>query len=365
MEKEEAEPSLPEVVRSAPSRLLRVLGKLALRLSDILDNKKGGEVVGDIVVDEIAPNGLGFGGGSISGESGKNGIDEKILDDAAQEILKQDYYKTVEVYDSGCGDGRPVKSIWAKIKTKFDGEEHQLEASQSKLRPKLFGGDLATLYSILAVSSYSGSNANNFKEMDRHVVSIMNNMGWVMGIHNDDHGDDLHGCGAIDRRPEIIATALKYEDDIAKAAESLLGVGRGDINLTNIIFQERKNGHYFDGYDGAAQQQYLEQECENVARKELTGNHQEAFVVINTRKGVTFDQESFRQSMVDEHGVDSKIPQVFVVDIWQAESMIDALAKKGHIDESRRSSAMAAVTIYTLATAATLTDGTLPVFLAK
>jgi hypothetical protein len=70
-------------------------------------------------------------------------------------------------------------------------QEHQLEASQSKLRPKLFGGDFATLYSILAVSSYSGSNANNFEEMDRHVVSIMNNMGWVMGIHNDDHGDDL------------------------------------------------------------------------------------------------------------------------------------------------------------------------------
>jgi hypothetical protein len=78
-------------------------------------------VVGDIVVDEIAPNGLGFGGGSISGESDKNGIDENILNDAAQEILKQDYYKTVEVYDSGCGDGRPVKSVWAKVKSKFNG----------------------------------------------------------------------------------------------------------------------------------------------------------------------------------------------------------------------------------------------------
>ena len=200
--------------------------------------------------------------------------------------------------------------------------------------------------------------------MDSHVVSVMNTMGWVMGVHNDDHGDDLHGCGAIDRRPEIIATALKYKDDIAEAA-SLLGVGRGDINLTNIIFEEREKGDYFNGYDGAAQQKYLEEECENVARKELTGKHQEAYVVINTRKGVTFDQESFRQSMVDKYGADSKLPQVFVVDIWQAESMIDALAKKGHIDEGKKSSAMAAVTIYTLATAATLTDGTLPVFLAK
>lgn len=61
--REEAKPSLPEVVGDMFPRAFRSLGNLALRFSDILDNKKGGEVVGDMVVDEIAPNGLGFGGG--------------------------------------------------------------------------------------------------------------------------------------------------------------------------------------------------------------------------------------------------------------------------------------------------------------
>lgn len=365
--REEAKPSLPEVVGDMFSRAFRLLGNLALRFSDILDNKKGGEVVGDMVVDEIAPNGLGFGGGSISGESSKNGIDKKILDDAAQEILKQDYYKTIEAKDSGCGDGRPVKSVWAKLKSKFNGSRHQLEASESKIRPKLFGGDFATLYTVLAVATEEGRGAETFGELDEQVIEVFNQMNWVLGTHNDDHGDgpdDLHGCGAIDNRQKILANSQQFKNEIQETLEKLGLFNQEASDKVNGVFSSR-NEVYFEGYNGAQRQAYLEEDCDNVVRKVLAGSHQEAFVVINTRKGVTFDQESFRQSMVDKYGADSKLPQVFVVDIWQAESMIDKLIEKGHIEANQKSVAMAAVLTYTLATAATLTDGTLPVFLAK
>jgi hypothetical protein len=325
-------------------------------------------VIKDIIIDEIAPDGLGFGEGSISGRSENNGINTEILEYASTEILRPDNYKTVEAYDSGCGDGRPVYSVWAKLKHKFGGSQHRLEADQSKLRPKLFGGDFATLYSILALASDMGVDAQTFKQMDNYVVSIMNNMGWVLGIHNDDHGDgenDLTGCGAIDNRPKILENAIKFSDEISAVAQSQFGISAGDINLTNIMFESRiNNSDYFKGYSGSARQEHLEENVENVVRKVLTGDHQEAFVVINTRKGSTFDQETFRKNMRGNF-VDEKLPQVFVVDIWQAETMIDKLAEKGYIREDRKSSAMAAVVVYTLATAATLTDGSLPVFLAK
>lgn len=42
---------------------LGFFGNNLIRLSNLLEVKKGGEVVEDIVVDEIAPEGLGFGGG--------------------------------------------------------------------------------------------------------------------------------------------------------------------------------------------------------------------------------------------------------------------------------------------------------------
>lgn len=356
-----------DTLRSLGSYFTCLLGENLVRLSELLDNKKkGGEVVQDIIVNKIAPNGLGFGEGQISGESNKNGINQEVLDSAAEEILKPDYYKTVKVYESGCGDGRPVQSVWAKVKSKFNGSKHQLEASESKLRPKLFGGDFATMYSALAVATDRGRNAKTAQEMDDYAIEIFNKMGWVLGTHNDDHNspDDLHGCGAIDKRPVIVANSIKFAEQINRIASTKFGVSVEALQQVKDVFSSRCEGEYFKGYDGAHLQGRLEKKCNNVVRKVLTGNHQEAFVVINTRRGTTFDQASFREAMGNKYP-DKKLPQVFVVDIWQAEAMIDKLIEKGHIEENQKDVAMAGVITYTLATAGTLTDGTLPVFLAS
>lgn len=357
-----------ESLRFVSARFLCTCGDFALRAADLLDIKKGGEAVVNITVDEIAPNGLGFGGGRISGNPEKNGISQEVLDDAAQEILNPDHYKTVEVYDSGCGDGRPVQSVWVKLKSKMGGKKFGLESDQSKLRPKLFGGDFATMYSILAVATERGRSAKTTQEMDDYAIEIFNQMGWVSGTHNDDHGDgpdDLHGCGAIDNRPRIVANSVKFNDQIQTIAQSNFGVSKDALSAVQQVFNSRLEGDYFTGYDGAGVQERLEQSCDNVVRKVLVGDHQEAFVVINTRKGTTFDQASLRQTLVSKYGEDEKLPQVFVVDIWQAESMIDQLIAKGIVKSESKDAAMAAVVTYTLATAGTLTDGTLPVFLAS
>lgn len=283
------------------------------------------------------------------------------------EILNPQHYKTVEVYDSGCGDGRPVQSVWAKLKSKMGGEKFGLEADKSKLRPKLFGGDFATLYSILAVSTERGRDAVSFRKMDEYVVEVLNSMGWVLGTHNDDHGDgpdDLHGCGAIDNRGKILNNSQEFTEGIKKTLVTLGLLNADSFKSVNDVFGARDDD-YFAGYDGADRQKYLEESCDNVVRKVLSGGHQEAFIVINTRKGTTFDQASFRKSLKLNHSDEDLLPQVFVVDIWQAEGMVDKLIEKGHINNTEKDVAMAAVLTYTLSTGATLTDGSLPVFLAS
>lgn len=357
-----------ESLRGFGISALNFFGSQLMRLSNLLEVKKGGEAVVNITVDEIAPNGLGFGGGRISGNPEKNSISQEVLDDAAQEILNPNHYKTVEVYDSGCGDGRPVQSVWAKLKSKKGGKKFDLASDQSKLRPKLFGGDFATMYSILAVATERGRSAKTTQEMDDYAIEVFNQMGWVLGTHNDDHGDgpdDLHGCGAIDNRPRIVANSVKFNDQIQTIAQSNFGVSKDALSAVQQVFNSRLEGDYFTGYDGAGVQGKLEESCDNVVRKVLAGDHQEAFVVINTRKGTTFDQASFRGSLNLKYTNEAPLPQVFVVDIWQAESMIDQLIAKGIVKSESKDAAMAAVVTYTLATAGTLTDGTLPVFLAS
>jgi hypothetical protein len=53
-----------ESIRRFGISALNFFGSQLMRLSNLLEFKKGGEVVRDIVVDEIAPEGLGFGGGA-------------------------------------------------------------------------------------------------------------------------------------------------------------------------------------------------------------------------------------------------------------------------------------------------------------
>lgn len=100
--------------------------------------------------------------------------------------------------------------------------------------------------------------------------------------------------------------------------------------------------------------------------KELAGGHKEDFIIINLRPGYTFSQATLRKLLGARfEGLDEKdMPQVFIVDMPRVAQVAEAMEQDTNGD---RESAMAlqAGVAYQLATAATLTDGSLRVFIVK
>ena len=100
------------------------------------------------------------------------------------------------------------------------------------------------------------------------------------------------------------------------------------------------------------------------ASKHLRGGHREAFIVMNFSDGKTFSQADFRKKLLEQfpYVQEDDLPQVFVVDVPRIEYLARAMAK-GRPDTDRAfETALFAGVAYQLATAATLTDGSLRTF---
>lgn len=327
------------------------------------------------VVELIAPQGLGFGEGGITV---KKQIEEGILTPETprhiHEMLTNDHkaFKPVEVDDDGCGDGRP----WVKIIQEYLDENGDTKIrlfGKSKLRAKVFGGGLVVASSMWRTIQGEPAEYETVGHDRAFMAEKLRDHHVNHGAHSDDHAEGENcGCGAIDKYTLISANALKYREQITDTLAALYGDDLADN--TAAIEQAfgtyealaRREGYFKDASGKQSMEQIL---SSGAVVKELAGHHIEETIVINDVEGTTLDQQYFTETIKNADPAQKpRIVQAFSVDVWRGRKLAEVVAEVAKeqdptVDvEAIKKLAYADFLIRTLAVAATLTAGDLPVY---
>lgn len=293
-------------------------------------------------VERITPDfGLGFGEGSISAQEAQPEILALVRElinspDILAPIDRDDAGNSID--DDGCGDGRGVLTVFSAERT----------YKRSLNRSKVFGGS-ATMAAAIKIGSgeAQGQPLNN---VFRQSVETLVHHNIDFGAHTDEHAaGDKCGCGAIDRAPEIIYATVKYEQAIREVI-AMLEVDQTDIDKVYANFRA-----YTETI--ARHPQYSGRKVSDVIIgqgkivKLLGGPHKERGIVLNQIRDHTVNQQLIREATNDE-------AQIFAVDVWRLTDIADGLSDN---DPARANNALLSELIYTIATAAVLTKGDLPV----
>lgn len=210
----------------------------------------------------------------------------------------------------------------------------------------------------MAVASLVGlghAGDKNLNEIYDTATGILVDHGIDFGAHSDNlaHGD-FSGCGAIDKAPEIISNVTKYQTQISDTVSAL---GLDPSGLEDVIrnFSQYSERNISTDYRGADIVENIRRQGRVV--KELKDGHNEMYIVLNNVRGKTVNQKKVRDVS------DNKV-QTFAIDIWRLEDSVEAMypEEKG-FRASDRQKALLAELAYSLATAATLTKGDLPVYI--
>lgn len=298
----------------------------------------------EVTITRLA-DGLGYGEGTISTAERTDVTAEDI---AAGEAIIESELVLVDVDrdkngepidDDGCGDGRGVKEIWEGLTQRF----------KSLHRAKVFGAGVA-----MAASDEIGSGhakGKSVKSVFLGAIDTLKAHGLNFGGHTDDHAHgEKCGCGAIDKAPEVVENAVRFQ---AQIAESIQTLGVDDTGLDEIF------DHYAAFVDAQpADEPYSGAEVMSAIQgdgrvtKRLEGDHKEFFIVLNMVSGKTVDQEAIRAA------TGGKL-QTFAVDVWR----LQEIAQKLHPEDAQaQQQALLSKLVYTLAVGATLTRGDLPVY---
>lgn len=327
-----------------------------------------------VKIECIAPDGLGFGEGGISvKEQMRQGILTAEAPKHVHEVLTNDpnSFKNVETDDDGCGDGRP----WVKILRRVwrDGFKEVVEYKKSLLRAKVFGGGLVVASSMWRSLKRTPEHGQTVGQDRQFMARKLTEYGLTHGAHTDNHATgDKCGCGAIDNYPLITANAVKYRSQIIETLKALYGDSYADnapaIDDVFATYAELSAEYFADASGKQAMEQILETDA---VVKELYGHHVEETIVINDVEGTTLDQQYFTQRVKDMCTDKPQIVQAFVVDIWRGRQIAEAVAniarEEGVSDDKEylHQVAYADFMIRTLAVAATLTAGDLPVYIRR
>lgn len=296
-------------------------------------------------------------------------VDER----AAEVMLSGELLVPVAETDDGCIDGRPTESV---LFVTDGGEFYETDADNSNHeRAKVAGGGYVT---ATAMRVGAGYKAETIEADILETGSVLTSNEIFCGAHTGEHkhGDGTD-CGANDKMLTIFENALKYESDIASTTQALLDVA--NLEFKPEVFSEvLKNWQdvvddtaYFEGSTGAsrlaATQSIVEvahtaQQPERPLSvfKHLGGDHKEDYLVVNYIEGKTISQGKFAETLSSEFSdLDSKnLAQTFVVDVWRIVELAQASVEADEFE-----AALYAGIVYQLATAATLTDGSLRTFI--
>ena len=300
--------------------------------------------VQNIEVTCIAENGLGYGEGTISSAE----VDTDVLEQVLEAIDSDDILVAIDkdkegnlIDDDGCGDGREVANIYEGTKVR----------ERSLHRAKIFGGG-ATM-AVAALVGQGKKKDKDLQDLFSTAISDLAKHDLPFGAHTDDHakGDNC-GCGAIDKAPRIIENVGRYEEQIAGAAALILG---DDTGVQKVIdnFKSYDKSHKGQAYRGSGVMEEIIEDGKIV--KELAGAHQEVAIVLNMVPGYTIDQQQIRTVSGDK-------AQVFGVDVPRLTTVAERLYPE---DKAAQKQAFISMVVYTLATAGTLTNGDLPVFVVN
>lgn len=284
--------------------------------------------------------------------------------------------------DDGCIDGRwTVKVIFN------DGGEVRVSLADNTNheRPKVAGGGYIT---SLAMRLGAGLRSSSLDTDVTVTGETLASHKVYCGAHNADpshvHAEGGTGCGANDELPLILHNALAYRDGVRKTTEALLA--KAGVVFDETVFdsvlgnweETLSDNEYFGDSTGASRLQrvvnlQVEQSELNATRKpvgvtkELGGAHKEIAIVANYEEGTTISQGTIAQLLTEkakEIGRDAtteqfiqSLPQAFVVDAWRIVKLAGAA-----VEENDTLTAIYAGVMYQVATAATLTDGSLRIF---
>jgi hypothetical protein len=243
--------------------------------------------------------------------------------------------------DDGCGDGRGVGKTFSKLNPGF---------KRSLNRAKVFGGSVA----MTVASEIANSEADeNLLSAYTTAISSLRSKMIDFGGHTDNHAHGNNcGCGAIDKAPVIINAASKYSGQISEVMVGALGINNDLTNAVLAKYDDYGQRMKTDNYSGSAVMENIIES--GVVVKELEDDHKEIAVVLNMVDGKTINQAAIRE-------VSGGKAQVFAVDVWRLKSISERLY--GSAEDQGK--AFASMIVYTLATAAILTKGNLPVYLSS
>lgn len=299
-------------------------------------------------VTHVSLEGLGFGRGTISRQAAAPDVLALVNEtidtnpDLLVPIGSDDNGSIIE--DDGCGDGRDVIAIFA---------QHEF-FKRSLDRPKVFGG--GTAMSAAARIGLGLAKGKHLNQVFNEAIDDLERAGLGFGAHTDDHAHGSScGCGAIDKAELAVFAALKYESPIRESIRALAipeeGLGavmtnyRGYVSDLAFFIAE----HPEERYSGQSVMDKIIAKGRVV--KQLAGAHKEVKIILNQVRGYTVNQALIRN-------VTNEQAQVFAVDVWRMQDIASRLyAGRPGLQQQ----AFLSELLYTLAVAAVLTKGDLPV----
>lgn len=321
----------------------------------------------------LAPDGVGYGEGSISTKDRENNPDypmsKEQLAQAVEVLITHASRITVPVeeYDDGCGDGRPADKIQM-----IDPETGELfEFKVSKLRAKIFGGGLQVAASMWRsiIGGPKDDDGETVLGDRKFIADKLKEHHISYGGHTDNHAQgDNCGCGAIDKYPETVKMSGKYREEITQtlglfyadpathdgvkqAFDARAAIAGSVVYMSNATGRETADFMIEDG----------------AVIKELVNEHLEAIVILNDQPGTTVDQ-ALAMQLLREAGLPDKI-QIFVVDVWRgreyANVVADIASEAGYDRDLAYETGMADFYINQLSVSATLTKGDLAVLMNR
>jgi hypothetical protein len=294
-------------------------------------------------------DGLAFGHGTISGNDDEPEVlaqVDNIIHSSGDILVPIDCHDSGKALeDDGCGDGRAVAEVFNKDRT----------FKKSLNRAKVFGGSPA-----MAAASLVGVGAvkyRSFRGTFKDAVDLLNRREMDFGGHTDEKASgDNCGCGAIDRAPEAILAALKYEKPIRGVIDAL---GVDDTNLDAVYGNFRdyvneipaNNTEPYRGID------VMKEDVIGSGKivKKLGGEHRERRIILNMVRGYTVNQQLIREQTEGR-------AQAFAVDIPRLEDIAENLFPE---QPDKQAQSHLSQLIYTLSIAAVLTKGDLPVYMVQ
>lgn len=332
-------------------------------------------------VTELAPLGYGMPDAKISlHKKLENGdLHEPAVEKGAEIIAGGECMADLTDTDDGCIDGRQaLYLLYPSNGADGDFEEIDITDPFDHKRAKVSGGGYMT---SLVMKLALDPHVTNINEDLEGVAEHLTHLGIYCGAHTGSHSHPGSvDCGANDKFDTILGLLKELAPQInesVKAVWPLCGVA--DMHSQTIEKAsnggvERTLGHegYFDGSNGEARfdvimnciartQKKVGGDKPVAVSKHLGGNHNEAFILLNTVQGKTFSQAAFKQKLADEfpETPEEKLPQAFVVDLPRVVELAHAMAKGRPNEEEAFSIALHAGLGFQFATAAALTDGSL------